>query len=63
MIALQVLVSILYGVYGSTPAKQLNIGSVLAVIFLVLLVVAGKYGLTKALVSSSAHLKIWFGLD
>jgi heme/copper-type cytochrome/quinol oxidase subunit 4 len=54
MIALQIIVSVLYGIYGSTPAKQLNVGSVMALIFLVFLVVVGNYGLMKVLASSSA---------
>ena len=58
MITLQILVSVLYGIYGSTPANQLNIGSVMTLIFLVFLVVAGNYGLMKVLASFSVHLKI-----
>jgi heme/copper-type cytochrome/quinol oxidase subunit 4 len=58
MIALQILISILYSMFGSLPRQPINMNSVLTTIFFAFLVVAGKWVITKALDSSMAILEI-----
>jgi uncharacterized membrane protein len=58
MIALQIVITVLYGIYCSTPPQLLNVGSALTVVFLAFLIVVGKSGLMKVLVFSLAPLKI-----